>query len=405
MSPVKTVDRGYWLRRLGWLAKGEGLGQKSRTLILPPPLAARLGTNRVTELMVRFPYNKIGLPGEVPFPYTEPHVFPTFYRLQVPGRKPSGPQDRVARPICCLSDGEFVFYRKAGLVSAPGFDQAVQRGEPPRVPCVRTASGGAAPCPFAIAKDRKSEPPCTLVGELHLLISYPLPDSPAQRGIELGVYILEVPPSRINDVWGQLSVLRDLVGGQLTGHEFRLVWEATQVVGHAGRTSFYAPRFEMTVPPNYATADQASGVEGEAEVAREVPPLPVEQDAEAAEEIVTGEIVAEEKEPPEAGEQGGKKSLRPELQQQMQHLYASYQGLTRTAGSALPGQRQNIQGLLAKVGITADAAEVLAAINDTETLPLSAAQAAAFVALLQAITDSPTQAAAFQQWWADHVGQ
>lgn len=401
MSPVKSGVTGYWLRRLGWLAKGEGLGRKSKTLILPPALAARLGTDRTAELVVRFPYNKIGLPGEVEFPYTEPHVFPTFYRLQVP-RKPRSPQDRVTRPICCLGDGEWVFYRRADLVSTPGFDQDVHRSHPIRVPCVRGENGPAPQCPFAVPTNRGQEPPCKLVGELHLLIPYPLPDDPTQRGVELGVYVLEVPPSRISDVLGQLSVLRELAGGQLTGHDFRLVWEATRV----GRNTFYAPRFEMTVPPYYATADQASGVEEDA-VAESARAGAEELVAESEEEAVAAaqEPVEQSRPAASVAEQGGAE-IQAALLARFDALHASFQGLNTAPGTALPGQQQNIQAGLTALSLAGSPSpvELLGKLRGSPCAALSAAQAAALVALVTGITKSPEDVRALQGWWSAVAG-
>jgi len=267
MSPVVTLPSGLWLPRLGYFAKGESWSQKSAALRLPGRLAALVGQTEAATLRVRFPYDAIGLPGEVPFPYDQPHVAPTFYRFKRPIRRPDGAADQVGRPVVCMSDGQTVTYRQSGLAQEPGFEQTVRWGQP-ALPCQRADSGAATPCPFSVSKKEGAEPPCQFCCELHLLV----PFGPDCQRVEMGVYILEVPRSKVAEVLAQLKALRDMQGGHLVGSEVLLHWEPVETswsdpaTGTTKRTLFYAPQFtllgggpperapQLSTPPDTAPA-------------------------------------------------------------------------------------------------------------------------------------------------------
>lgn len=374
MSPVRNLSPQRWLPRLDWIAKGTGLGDKSRELILPDRLAQRLGTERVTELRVQFPYDAIGLPEEIEWPYSEPHVCPTFFRLQVPRQDRAG---RPRRPVVCMSDGRYVFFREAHIVKEPGFDASVRRGDPPTIPCLRTEEGHESPCPFSVPRKRGGSPPCTLVCQLHLLVPFPLADG-SGYGIEAGSYVLEVPPSKIGDVFAQLTLLRTLTAGRLVGKTFLLRWEETTTKHRDPETQrtttakFFAPRFEIIEDVAVAgvSADQAIGAEEGVE--------------ESAAELSSAGPRHDEYAEADAAVQGVGEALR--------ELMAHYPGPDLAPGSSNEAQRKTIRDFLGRHSV--DAERLVRVLWDTSLENLSAAQAAAMIRWSQKLV--PDEAAAVQ---------
>lgn len=344
MAPVHSLaEQDQWLPTLGWFSKGHGLA-KSPRLILPGRLAAKFGVAEVSTLRCYLPYDAIGLPGEVAWPYNTPHVAPTFYRLQVYRR---GSASGERRPVVCMGDGTSVFFRQPNLVSQPGFDIAV-RWDRKDVPCRRAADEVENPCPFSQAEEEGKSPPCTLVCQLHLVVLYPLNDGSGGYGCEAGVYILEVPASKASETLAQLRVLREIGGGHLVGHEFTLQWE------QAPGRQFYVPRLALvSLPPAAGEPNQVVSA-----VQEEQPP----QVAEAAEPI-----------PPASGDLG----LVVQAQTRLAELLGEGGRVSRARGSSNAGQRQRIAALCAGRGISAD--DVVPALVGVAVSDLSAAQAAAVI--------------------------